>query len=227
MHLRPTLIFVLVTVASVSGCVADDNPGFFIKHNASPDTQCMWNESSPALGSGMLDIGYENARYSVFPVYNSQLRSRYTANPSRVDTNKIQITSANITLTDASGTPLPIPQPSFSVTTSGLVDTALDSTIGVGLGQIQIIPSIAANEIRALGLVAPPTATTAGTYFDMVAHVTVLGRTIGGVDIETGEWDWPITLCDGCLQCAGEPPDVACHPGQDGEGYFAGCPASM
>lgn len=225
---RTILSSVLLAAALLGGCV-DDNPGFYIRSNVTPDSQCAWSGSSSEAGQGILDIGYGYAHYGIYPVYNSQLRSRLSNNPPRIDTNGIQIQSANIRLTDAAGTLLPIPQPAYSVTASGFVPTSVDNTPGEGIGFIDAIPVLAANDIRNLNLVAPPDMTTSpitpGTTLDIVVHITVMGRTVGGEDVQAAEWTWPVTICDQCRACFGEPPDVACHPGQDNEGWFDSCPA--
>ncbi|MBK8169462.1 MAG: hypothetical protein IPK60_03850 [Sandaracinaceae bacterium] len=228
MRIRPIISLVLVAFALMGGCV-DDNPGFFILNAAVPDTQCTFDESSPALTTGTFDVGNPYAHYAMYPIYQSWLRTRYSGSPPRVDANGIQIETANVRLTDASGAPLPISQPNFSVTSTGFVPTALDTTAGTGPGYIDLIPSIAADEIRDLHLASPPDASGNATTFDLVAHVTVLGRTVGGQSIQTQEWSWPITICDGCYRCAGEVPEVSCHPGQDGEGWFvnADCPPAI
>ena len=43
----------------------------------------------------------------------------------------------------------------------------------------------------------------------IIARVTVHGRTLGGDDVTTRPWDFPISVCNGCL-CT-EPSDDDCE----------------
>lgn len=59
----------------------------------------------------------------------------------------------------------------------------------------------------------------------VVARIKVFGETLGGNDVETGVFDFPINVCNGCLGCVepdpmdcdGEIPSetAACRVGQD------------
>ncbi len=53
----------------------------------------------------------------------------------------------------------------------------------------------------------------------ILAQIRVAGETNGHIDIETDDWQWPITICStGCLSnCTTDEADVslACRRGQD------------
>jgi hypothetical protein len=50
-----------------------------------------------------------------------------------------------------------------------------------------------------------------------VARVSVFGKTIGGLDVESSEFMFVIGVCNGCLlrDCADDEELLACLPGQD------------
>ena len=52
----------------------------------------------------------------------------------------------------------------------------------------------------------------------IVLSVRLFGKTGGNIDVETGDWTWPVDVCQGCLlACGGDgtTSSVQCHNFQD------------
>ncbi len=195
---------------SLVGCV-DDNVSVFVTGNLAPtieDTGCSYDPASTALIlQGTLDVG--GARnYVVHPRVTNQLQRRGAI--GRGETNGVFINRAEVTLTNQEGALIDLgglPNP-FSVPLTVYVPAAASADApGVGTGVLELIPPD-----YAVSLPIPPGGSTL-----LLASVRLVGQTQGEIDIETGEWLYPINVCNGCLlACGGDPEEImTCSPGMD------------
>lgn len=204
------LIILAALAAALTGCVAD-NASVYIEANIIPEQQdvgCSVTSDGTPLTSGYYNLDYP-AGYRIFPLYRNQLLSRAT--DVRADPNGVLIQGAEVTLTDQAGTPLAlagVPNP-FTIAASTFIHSGDVGQPGQAVGELEVIPDAYRSALIAAG--------AAGT---ILAKVKIFGRTSGNIDIQAGDWQWPINLCrDTCLfQCLG--PDettevLACSPGQD------------
>lgn len=226
--MRRTLIAIsLAGTSALAGC-AQENPGFFIQSAVALDDACMFSASSATIGTGVFDIGYRNTEtdqpirpYTLNLVVRSNIISRNQGNRSapRPDSAAVTLQSADIRIyKGAPGTEdhelIGGSAAERSVAVNGYIPTALDGSPGRG-----------AITVEAIGYEAG--AALAGTYADqdpeqLVMGIRLYGKTVGGHDVETDEWFWPFTICDGCLEVtplpdqALDPEAFGCSPGQNG-----------
>jgi hypothetical protein len=191
-YLRAGMAASSVLLALVAGCT-DDNPGFFVRGVLAPPTGgaggvCEYtaDPASATIGTGVLDIAFVSS-YTPSILVGNQMIARGDPTVPRVDTSRIIVQGAVVNLTDLTGNDIK----SFTTLGSGLVDGASGSTPGYGIVSASLIDPEAANALRA----AIPVRGTKG----VLAKFKVFGRTVGGVDVETAEFQLPINVCNGCL----------------------------
>ena len=191
-HLATAVAASSVLLALVAGCT-DDNPGFFIRGVLAPPTPagaaaCTYTADPTAgmIGSGVLDIAFISS-YTPSILVGNQLIARGDPTVPRVDTSRIVIQGAVVNLTDLQGNAIK----SFTTLGSGLVDGAAGASPGYGVMITSLVDPDAANVLRA----SIPARGTKG----VVAKFKVFGRTVGGVDVETAEFQFPLSVCNGCL----------------------------
>ncbi|MCS6799232.1 MAG: hypothetical protein NZ898_12015 [Myxococcota bacterium] len=203
MPLRPLAIAFAVLV----GCVDHDGPTLIIRGNAAPDDECEFKPDKLVV-RGIFDVGATNS-YALHPVYVNQMRSRQADAPPRADPNGIRIEGAEVELRDTAGAPLALgaglPNP-YTVMSGTFVPSISANSDGVAVGELEVIPAPYAGALPVGGTV--------------VIAVRVFGETLGGVDIESAEYLWPIDVCASDLSgptpvsCLLLPPsdevDIAC-----------------
>ena len=206
--------FLFATTAAVmlaSGCAPNESSLFIRQCQAVPQDTCEVTADPTAFSrpSGVLDIAFA-ARYSCPLLVGNQLVTRGDPDRLRTETSRVQIYSADVTLLNTTGGSLG----EFSTQTSGFVDPSTGAQPGYGLADVVLI-----NAMPAVG--------------DVVAQVVLHGRTLGGLELTTGEWKFPIHICQGCLcdrsTCAStDMPPKNCHIGTDApvdcRFGLAGCP---
>jgi len=153
---------------------------------------------SDDLGAGSLDVRY-GCEYSVFLQLGNQLVRRGNDTTLKVETSRISITSYDVEVLNSVGDVIDRGADgpaAFSFTTTGFVDPASTSQPGFGLALVTLIDGATARTFLSTG----------GGL--VTARVTIHGRTLGGDDISTRPWDFPITIYNGRL-CV-EPADDSC-----------------
>ncbi len=207
------------------GCV-NDNVSIFIEGVIPPmkeDDGCTWDPSTTSvlLSPGLFNVEADlilgtAAPYTTVLAVNSQLQPR--GGSGRSETNGVQVERAEVTIRSLSGDAIDfggLPNP-FSIPTTGYIPPSSDPTQpGESAVSVVAIPGD-----YAIRLAAMRDGGGNLLFTQVLASIRLVGKTLGHIDIETGEWDWPITLCDGlCLfQCAtaDDTRSFSCLPGQDG-----------
>jgi hypothetical protein len=178
---------------SLGGCV-DNNTSIFIQQVPLPDPEDHCNvsndPSASLLPAGFVDRSLATGKWQHFLVGN-QLITRGNEETLRTETSAVQFYELESEVFDFGGTSLT----SFTVPVAGF---AWQSTSGVpGYGFVE-------------GTVIDPATlaiiNTAAAGQTVVARVRVYGLTLGGLEVETGPWDWPVYVC-------GEPGKLSCIPG--------------
>jgi hypothetical protein len=225
-----------LAVAVAPGCAHNDQ-SFFIDHVISPPIRaeganCTFDgaRTSPALFSGSVDVGIAKSYQAVVTVVN-QLLPKAKADELRLETARIQISGATVRVTQADGTLLD----EYTNLTTGTVDPQLGSA---AVEVVAISPLVmdafrgkvaagARDSLKKLKLCDRSASQI------VTANIKVFGRTLGGQDIESNEFTYPISVCRGCLvdftcaagvraRCDGLPvstdercKSVPCYIGQD------------
>ncbi len=144
-------------------------------------TQCLAQPNATAvlLASGTLDRAFADGYQAGFLVGN-QLTPVGSREKLRTETARLSITGAHMTLYGTTGQVI-----SFDTPATGLVNPASGTDPGLG--------TVFARLVRAEDM------PNLGPDGQIIARVKILGTTLGGQDIESGNFDYPITICTGCL----------------------------
>jgi hypothetical protein len=174
-------LFLALAGLSGTSCV-DNNSSFFIYGVMDVNsTQCLAQPDSTSvlLSAGTLDRAFANG-YEAALLVGSHLTERGSREKLRTETSRLSITGAHITLYGTNGAAL-----TFDTPATGLVNPASGTD-----------PGLAAVFAR---LVRYEDMANLGADGQIIARIKILGTTLGGQDIESGDFDYPITLCTGCL----------------------------
>ena len=192
-----------------SSCVTNESTLFIRACLQIPEDTCIVTPdvSSTTLLRGTLDPAQESGYNGVLLVGN-QLVARGNSVQLRTETSRIEIQSADVTIYDSTlanqlGT-------TYSVPASGFVDPGTSTQPGFGLASV---------------LLVDPKTAKAHAGETVVSSVILHGRTLGGIDVESGEWQFPIDIHERGSSCDLAPclPGVVpadmlvttCHPGFD------------
>ncbi|EYF03594.1 hypothetical protein [Chondromyces apiculatus] len=191
---------IAASAALLMPACADNESSLFIRDcvPAEPqDAGCITPEPNDAelfLFDGRLDLAFQSA-YSCALRVGNQLVQRGTTEQVRTETSRVSLYAADVRLTDVAGNSIGYADGSavaFSVPLSGFVDPGSGSEAGYGYANVLMIDQAAGQAIgRAM-------ATANLTTTDVLAGIIVYGRTLGGQELETPEWFFPIKVCIGC-----------------------------
>ena len=199
--------------ACLLGC-SENNVSLFVRHVPipNPEDNCAIEidpegESYPA---GKLDKAFRPA-YDRVLLLGNQLQPRGDAETLKPETSQVQLYEAEVTVFDVAGNELI----SYTHPTAGFIDQAQGSLPGYGLVQVTMLPPEVTSVFD----------TSTGVGYQLVSRVRVFGSTLGGTEVNSGSWDWPIFLCEttASSSCIGgfEPEDTEapviprCPDGQD------------
>ena len=221
-----TVVAVGVLVTAFTPACAENDQSIFIRSALAPSSNrqngiCVWSNdpTQTHLFSGLIDVGIRDSYRSVVLVGN-QLIGRGDANNTRAESNRAHINGAVIRVTDPNGGSYG----EFTSLASGFVDPQLNNQPSfVPISIIAIDPPTMAKIAEGLAV---------GQSKQVVANIKAFGKTVGGVDLESSEYQFPIRVCNGCLltfegrdpaaaECqapadaAGGNEQLPCAPGQD------------
>jgi len=186
------------------------NPSVIVLGSVIPDPEdgiCLYETDDPSIYAfPQMNLDVPRSYNAILSVQNQR---RQIISDINVDRGGIDFNFAQVELLDSAGVPLALPATlpnPFRLPAQGFVPSATDpETPGAGLVRATIIPD------------AYRTSLTAGT--EIVASVTLLGTTPGGLAIEASPFPFRIDLCNGMclLGCVDNPDDslASCTPGQD------------
>lgn len=190
-------VFAALSVAALAAMTpscADDEQTVFIRQVAAPPvltTQggtCTYSAdlNSGVLLQGTLDVALSSV-YSMHLIVGNQMVKRGDALNVRAESNRVTFNGAVVRVSDVNDATLS----EFTTYGTGFADPASGSDPGYGL--LSIVGVDAAASAKAIAS-AGATGTT-----QVLVHVKAFGRTGGGTDVETGEFQFPVAICRGCL----------------------------
>ncbi len=164
-----------------SSCADNDSTLFIYGVIDINRSQCVASADagSVLLASGVMDRLFHNG-YEAAILVGSHLTERGSREKLRTETSRLNINGAQITLYGTNGATINVDSAA-----TGLVNPASGTD-----------PGLAAVFAR---LVRPEDMDYLGPEGQIIARIKILGTTLGGQEIESGEFDYPITLCNGCL----------------------------
>jgi hypothetical protein len=198
------------TVVLVPACAENDSSlaivGVLVP---TPDTCTVVADlTSPEYKEGVFDvaIGYE---YASSVLLENQMVPRGDPNKLRTETSTIQVYAADVQVQDAGGGAITRSDGStaeFTVPISGFVPAGLSGVAGVGFTNVLMIDSATAQSLFK---------SLSNQTLNLVASVVIHGRTLGGNEVKTSAWTFPITACKGCLVDCPPKADDPLTPGPD------------
>lgn len=177
----------LLGVAALSlgaGCT-ENNQSIFIRQVPVPDPEDLCSVSadpaSPALFSGRLDAALASTYQQYFLVGN-QLIPRGDAARLLPETSRVQFYEADVQIFDND-----VLVDEFTVPVSGFADPASETTPTYGL--VAVNPILTSTTVDGIIGVHGPQ----GVF--VVARIVVRGVTVGGLDVSSGIYDFPVFVC--------------------------------
>ncbi len=169
-----------------------------------PDSEdskfCTVDSDAPGLVSGRLDV-FVRQNYRAQLVVLNQLRPALAKDKGRVETNNVYLLGATVRLTTVDGLPLDggalRSGNEYTVQGSGFI-AASDSGTSSGSIEVSLIDLAAATTL--LGRLKSDLGRNVVNPVTVVlAYVRVNGQTLGGLKVESQEFQFPIEVCAGCL----------------------------
>jgi hypothetical protein len=211
---KSLVVAVGIAALSLSAGCRTNNSSVFIRQVPIPDPQNKCTVSADpttaALPSGTFDTSLTSF-YQQFFLFGDQLVQRGDASRLRPETSRVQMFEARADIFKGGA----LIAEDQRTPTNGFADAANETTPGWGLALVS-------------PLISPDVAKTimANGGGQVVARVRLFGSTLGGLDVETGPFDFPIFVCGNdathtpCLPKIAPPTctetkDYACIPGQD------------
>ncbi len=182
--------FAFLLVAG-QGCADSDN-SIYIKQVISPpvpgEDGCLYTADAdqPNLPQGVMDIGLTGS-YAPNVLIANQITNGKNVEELRNDTGTVIIKGAVVSVSEPNGALIR----EFTTVTAG--NTSSTSSTEPGYGA----PAITMIDAATSAILAP--AVTVGNSRLVVAKVRAFGTTVGGTDVESQEFTFPITVCRGCL----------------------------
>lgn len=164
-----------------SSCVDNQSSVFIYGVMNINSSQCLAQPDATAVlqPSGTLDRYFADG-YQAALLVGSHLTQRGSRQQLRTETSRLEITRAKMTLYGTDNSVI-----SFETPATGLINPS-DGT-DPGLAAV-FIRMVRAEDMKNLG-----------PDGQIIARVRIEGTTLGGQDLESGDFDYPITVCTGCL----------------------------
>jgi len=201
-------LFALGASLVSSACVDNESSLFVLGIFKLSSTQCLAEPDSNAvmLAQGVLDRQFARG-YRAALLVGSHLTERGSREKLRTETSRLQIEGAHIEIFGTTGG-----STSFDSPATGLANPSSGTDPGLAAVFSQFIRPEDMGDPNTpddYGVLGPPG--------QIIVRVKVFGTTLGGQEIESGAYDFPILVCDGCLLTY--PPDASDPDAPQAEGY--------
>lgn len=202
--IRSTLCCALLVAAT--GCVDNDSTLFIAQVQArTVDNECVVTNDPEGgfITRGALDPLLQTT-YMAAMLVGNQLVRRGDADRLRTESARIQLYQADVEVYDFEANLLD----SFSQPIAGFVDVGTGTDPGWGVTDVMLVSENASLAAAAAG------------GGEVVSQVKIYGETLGGLEVETGFWTFPVVICPGCVTIV-EPESCeddfvgGCFAGQD------------
>jgi len=188
-----TVVTAGVLAMAFTPACAENDQSIFIQSALAPSTNrqggaCTYTNdpTQPSLFSGSVDVAIRD-NYGAILLVGNQMIARGDAANTRAESNRAHINGAVVRVTDPNG---------------GLIGEFTSVATGFVDPQINNQPSFGTISVTAID--APTQARIAegmalGESKLVLANIKAFGKTVGGVDLESGEFQLPVRVCAGCL----------------------------
>ena len=180
---RTALLSTFLLAASLSGCADNESTLFIEGVLALPSSDCVARPDADAefISRGVLDV-YFAAGYVAAVQVGNQLTQQGNREKLRTETSRIHLEGAKGTVFDVNGG-----EHEFEAIATGFVHPAAGTEPGLSAIFVNLVNTETMGALQGTG------------SGDMAVRFRIFGTTLGGQDIESGEYDYPITVCNGCL----------------------------
>jgi len=210
---------------AVSGCAQNESLLYIeaVLHAEAPDCVYKPDPSSTSLIGGTYDIGFGHSYYAGLLIGN-QLAHRGQRERFRTETARVTLEGVEVRLLDNHESEISF----FTSPGAGFVDVGSGEESGYGVVGASIIPS--------------PSLVQSQQGRFVIAELRAFGHTLGGSDVESDVFRFPIDVCRGCLvsfsqdlinpatgECnssSTDQPELPCQVGQDDVLPCTACVAS-
>jgi hypothetical protein len=178
---KQALLTALVLAPALTGCV-DNESSLFVEGVLSlPASDCVAQPDADAefIPLGVLDRQFAHGYVAAVQVGN-QLTQQGNREKLRTETSRLRLEGAKGSVFGTDGSEHP-----FEAIATGFVHPASGTEPGLAAMFVQLV-----NEQDLASL---------GTEGQIIVRFRVFGTTLGGQEIESGDFDYPIFMCDGCL----------------------------
>lgn len=183
----------LVIGAFAPACVENDQ-SIFVRSVLAPSTNrqngaCVYTDDpqQAQLFEGTFDVGVRDNYFAIVLVGN-QLIGRGDPSNTRAESNRVHLNGAVVRVTEPNGNQLA----EFTSLATGFADIQQNNNPDYGTMGIVGIDAPTAATLR--GLIPNRTTTR-----QILLNIKAFGKTLGGVDLESGEFQLPLKVCNGCL----------------------------
>ncbi|MGH7439643.1 MAG: hypothetical protein ACRENE_28465 [Polyangiaceae bacterium] len=198
-HMAAGTILLGAAAAASSACV-HDNSSLFIKMVLAPPSvtqgmNCTFTNdpTQMEISRGTLDIDFQAGYQATFLVGNQLVPQGDPTKPT-TETSRISLTGGIVRITDTSGHEIK----KFSEATSGTIDPLSGTNpgylavLGFPLLDVATVQGMAAS-------LGDPTSLAPRPIVELDTYVRFYGYTLGGQYVESGEFEFPVDVCMGCL----------------------------
>jgi len=184
----------VAALAAMTPSCAHNDQTIFIRQVAAPPvlttagTTCVYGNdlNSAGLLQGTLDVALVSS-YSLNLVVGNQLVKRGDALNVRAESNRVELKGAVVRVSDVNDNTLS----EFTTYGAAVIDPASGSDPSYGVMQVVGVDTAASAKLAA--------AIPKGVAQLVLAHVKAFGTTLGGIDVESQEYQFPISVCNSCL----------------------------
>jgi hypothetical protein len=183
----------LVIGAAAPACVENDQ-SIFIRSVLAPSTNrqngtCVYTDdpAQPLLFEGTLDVGVTDS-YRAIVLLGNQMIARGDPGNTRAEPNRVHLNGVVVRVSDPNG---------------GLI--AEFTSLATGFADFQSNNNPDYGVMGVVGIDAPTAATLRGQLplgqdaRQVILNMKAFGKSLGGVDLESGEYQFPLRVCNGCL----------------------------
>ncbi len=192
-HVVSVVIVGAAVSAVVPACATNDQT-IFIRAALAPATNrqtsgCVYtpDPTQPELFEAKVDVGITDSYFAVLLVGN-QLIPRGDPQDNRAESNRVHINGAIVRVQEADGTLIR----EFTSLATGFADPGNNNQAAYGLIGIVALDAPARN----LLLPQLPNRLVSKT---IQISIKAFGQSLGGKDVESGEFLLPMQVCNGCL----------------------------
>lgn len=232
-HFLSLAVTGLVASAVIPACATNDQSIFIRGVIAPPQNRqngtCIYTDDAQQalLFQGTFDVGIKNDYFAVMLVGSHLIQRGDPTNGPRAESNRAHLDGAIVRVTETNGDLIH----EFTSPAGGFTDTATNNTPDYGLLGTTVIDAATRNILFS----RIPNAFTSPEV-SVLVNIKAFGRTLGGEDLESAEFQFPVTVCNGCLisfsnaddpatpaadcdrdlaAAGGSSATLPCNPGQD------------